>query len=97
MKYIYIFQKDVATVMVWDWNNPLEWKIMSGCEILLDFDSQQAFIAGDEGCDQWPPFAVKRAAIFAKFLMFFIKNIIHVSENTILASYMSGEIEGGLT
>ena len=61
MKYVYSCQKDVATVMVWDWNNPLEWKIMYGGEILLDFDSQQAFIAGDEGCDQWPPFAVKRA------------------------------------
>lgn len=50
MKYVYIFQKDVTTVMVWDWNNPFEWRVMYGGEILLDFDSQQAFIVGDEGC-----------------------------------------------
>ena len=73
MKYVYICQKDVATVMVWDWNNPLEWKIMYGGEILLDFDSQQAFIAGDEGCDQWPPFAVKRAAVLCEILNVFQK------------------------
>ena len=48
MKYVYIFQKDVATVMVWDRNNPFEWRVMYGGEILFDFDRQKAFIAGDE-------------------------------------------------
>ena len=83
--------------MVLDWNNPLEWRIMYGGESLLDFDSQKAFIAGDEATPNGrrPTFGGRR--FYAKFLMFFIKNIIHVSENTILASYMSGEIEGGLT
>ena len=96
MKYVYIFQKDVATVMVWDWNNPLEWRIMYGGEILFDFDSLQAFIAGDEGRAQWPPPVVRRAAVLCEIFNVFSKNTIHVSENTILASYMSGESEGGL-
>jgi hypothetical protein len=47
VKYVYIFQKDVATVMVWDRNNPFEWRVMYGGEILFDFDSQKAFIAGE--------------------------------------------------
>ncbi len=96
MKYVYIFQKDVATVMFWDWNNPFEWRIMYGGEILFDFDSQKAFIAGDEAMPNGHRRRQAGGGFLRKFNVF-SKIIIHVSENTIWASYMSGEIEGGLT
>ncbi len=57
--------------------------------VLLDFDSQLAFSAGDEGRAQWPPPVVRRAAVLCEIFNVFSKNTIHVSENKALASYMN--------
>ena len=82
--------------MVWDRNNPFEWRVMYGGEILFDFDRQKAFIAGDEatlnGHRRW-----QAGGDFCEIFNVFSKKHHPCVRKHDLASYMSGEIEGGLT